>query len=211
MNYVNQHGRIVFFGIEIPVSILEHTRIIYSDNCIHKYSNNSKKKEYKFCSECGTKRFMIVIERPELYKKYENRIIFAKVVDPDGQEHKKYYIVLEWYEGDVKICYGNLLKQPALYDDFKMQLEEDGIWKQKWFGLYTLENPQPTQAFYKNLYIKNNVDSQYCKLAIYVDPKINSESKTKEEELVDAITRKAEQDDKLFSKLDKTLPAPVAK
>lgn len=197
------HGRIVFYGLEIPVRLLETNKFVYSDNCDHEYSNNTKKNTYKFCPECGTKRMELQIVRPELYITLKNRLIRARVQNPISNDTEiKYYAVMEWYPGDVKIIPSNITKMPAKMDEFRDLMENLGVWKQKRFGLYTLEDPVPLTDFYKNDYLKN---TKYSKPAIFVDPDINNEKKTKEEELISELNKQAQINDEEMTEMDKTV------
>lgn len=204
-NLVRTHGRITFIGLEVPMRLLITEKVIYSDLCEHKYVNNSKMNTYRYCKDCGAKRFNLMKIKHDLYITLEKQLIFAQVIDPiSGNEHHKAYIVMEWYDGCYKIIPSNFTKMPERHDEFKNLMESLGIWKQKRFGIFTLENPSPTEAFYKNESIRK---VQYGKPAAYIDTEINDEKKTKDEELIDNIKAKAKKEEEEIEALDKTLPA----
>jgi len=170
------HGKIAFFGIEVPINRLRTTNLEFRDECGHNHLNNVKKKEYKFCEECGEKRYYINMEFTDLYRDIENKLLLALVEDvsTDGNTEKKYYCVMQWFDSDHKIDTNFLESEAELMADFKAEMKKLDLWKLKRFGLYTLQNVVPTTAFYKN----ENIRRGTCaKPAIFVDAKINDVEK----------------------------------
>ena len=75
------HGRITFWGLEIPTKLIRNIKLTFRDRCDHTHVDNKKKRKYKFCEECGKQRFFINQTPTELSEKLEDRLIYSLIED----------------------------------------------------------------------------------------------------------------------------------
>lgn len=181
------HSVMVCRALEIPVHKLIKIHHTFRDECEHAH-NTVRKSKFKFCEECGHKRFYVYQEKTDIYYALEDFLVLARVVDPEtGNEEVKYYAVMEWYdynEYDLFLNAGNISKKSKKLQKFIERMKDAKVWKKYRFNLCILRRPIPTSKFYQNNRIKNtginrktNEPTLSCGRLYNIDRHINDDHK----------------------------------
>ena len=155
MSLNRPHGKMTFYGIEIPSDVLYRVNKIYQDRCGHPHILNSKKAKYDFCEKCGAIRCFIENKLTEIGERLNDRLVYVELEDAKGEIIKKHYAVMEYYEGFVKLDFAATQSNPDKKNQFKALIKDLHLWRSSHYGLYCFDNVTPTTAFYKNSSLRN--------------------------------------------------------